>query len=407
MAFPTGPICNLGCEYCYYLEKTELYPNSSNFMMDEALLEEYTKQYIDAHPGPHVVFGWQGGEPTLRGLGFYQRAVELQKQYAPAGWQIRNSFQTNGTLIDEEWCQFFKEHQFLVGISLDGPARLHNHYRKGKALQDTHDQVVRAVNLLQQYGVEFNVLCVVNDVNSRHPLEVYNFMKELGIDFMQFIPLVEKQPNGDISARTVDPERFGHFLITIFNHWARHDLGEIYVQIFEEAVAAWAGIGPSLCEFQETCGLALVMEHNGDLYSCDHFVLHEHKLGNITTKTIAELVQSDQQHQFGLSKKDLPAECLACDVRFICNGGCMRNRLTPTAEERPLNYLCQGYKLFFRYIDPFMRTLVPALRQGISSHRIRAALSKIHDELWGNVNRNDQCPCGSGKKFKKCCIELI
>lgn len=404
MAFPTGPICNLDCAYCYYLNKTTLYPGNKNFMMDEELLAEYIKQYLAAHPGPRVTFGWQGGEPTLRGLDFFRKAVELQEKYKPEGWAIYNSLQTNGVMLDDEWCAFLKEHNFLVGISMDGPAWIHDYYRQDRGGQPTHQRVLRGVKLLQKYKVEYNILCVVNDLNSQHPLEVYRFFREIGANFIQFIPIVEKLPDGSVSSRTVSGSAFGRFLISVFNEWATRDLGEIFVQTFEEAARVWSGLPAALCVFGETCGRAVVMEHNGDLYACDHFVLPEYKLGNITESTIDDMMNLEKQREFGLSKREsLPAVCQECDVRFMCNGGCLRNRIVETENGRRLNYLCEGYQLFFHYIDPYLKLILKELNEGRHPAKVRESVQVMYKERW-SVKRNDPCPCGSGLKYKKCCL---
>jgi uncharacterized protein len=406
MVFPVGPICNLACKYCYYLNKTSLYPETKDFRMSEELLEEFIKQYIDAQPGPIINFGWQGGEPTLRGIDFFRKAVELEKKYLPEGWQFINSFQTNGVLLNPEWCDFLRENNFLVGISIDGPADLHDAYRVDQEGKPSHERVLNGLHLLQEHHVEYNILCVVNDVNVSKPLEVYNFFKQEGVKFIQFIPLVEHLGQGKVSSRSINGEEYGQFLTAIFDEWIINDLGDIFVQIFEEAVAAWAGYGAGLCVFSETCGLAPVMEHNGDLYSCDHFVFPEYKLGNIWETPIKELVNSPQQREFGLSKRDaLPEVCKKCDVRFICNGGCLRNRIATTEDGEPgLNYLCTGYKQFFSYIDKYMKELIPLLKRRTAPSLIRKKMKTLHDVIW-DVDRNDYCPCGSGKKYKKCCME--
>jgi len=405
MAFPVGPVCNLQCEYCYYLDKTSLYPETSDFRMKEETLEELVRQYIEAQPGPVVQFGWQGGEPTLRGLDFYEKAVELQKKYLPKGWQCKNAFQTNGILLNDEWCEFFRENNFLVGLSLDGPAWIHNVYRKDKKGGSTHERVLQGLHLLQKHDVEYNVLCVVNKANVKYPLEVYKFFRAEGITFIQFIPLVEHIGKGWVSPRSISGEEYGRFLIEIFDEWVCKDIGNVFVQIFEEAIGVWAGYKASLCTFSEVCGRAPVMEHNGDLYSCDHFVYPEYKLGNIKEKKIKDLVNSPRQKKFGFSKKDtLPKACWGCDVRFICNGGCLKNRIIETEEKgKKLNYLCAGYKRFFEYIAPYAQKLVAAIKASWFAEDIRKSMQSLHDSIW-DVGRNDPCPCGSGRKYKKCCL---
>ncbi|MFW5980657.1 MAG: anaerobic sulfatase maturase [Halanaerobiaceae bacterium] len=406
MAFPAGPICNVRCDYCYYLDKTELYPDTEDFNMSEELLEEYIKQYIDSQPGPRISFGWQGGEPTLRGLDFFKKAVSLIEKYIPENWQYDISFQTNGILIDDDWAEFMAENDFLVGLSIDGPAEFHDAYRKDKGGAPTHKKVMRGLDYLKKHDVQYNILCVVNKVNSTHPVEVYDFFKEQGAEHIQFIPIVEQQEEGEISERSVTPEEYGRFLIGVFDRWLFDGYGEIYVQIFEQCVSAWAGYGTSLCVFNETCGLAAVLEHNGDLYSCDHFVLPEYKLGNIKEKSIAELMSSSQQIQFGEDKRDtLSDKCLNCDYLFICHGGCPKNRVKTLENGKKINFLCEGYKRFFEYIDPYMEEIVKRINQQQSPPTVKKHLQKIHDSIWKKAGRNDPCPCGSGKKFKKCCID--
>lgn len=403
MTFPVGPTCNLDCEYCYYLKKTELYPETNNFQMTEEILEEYIKQYIDAQPGPVVNFGWQGGEPTLRGLDFFKKAVKLQQKYAPTGWKIENSIQTNAVLIDDQWAKFLKANNFLVGVSLDGPKNLHNRYRKDKNDKGTHQKVLARIEKLKEYEIEYNILAVVNNLNSKKPKEVYQFFKELAADFIQFIPIVERDAEKEIISRSVAPKEYGKFLIGVFNEWI-NDLGDIYVQIFEESVSAWAGFGTNLCVFSQTCGKGPVMEYNGDLYACDHFVEPEYKLGNINQISILEMMNSSQQQKFGRAKtEDLNPQCLECDYKFICNGGCPKNRVVDTGDKNKLNYLCEGYKLFFSYIDPFMKKLAQMVKQRKSPPMMRKEMQKLHKEKW-DVGRNDPCPCGSGNKYKKCCL---
>ncbi|MEC9490906.1 MAG: anaerobic sulfatase maturase [Halanaerobiales bacterium] len=403
MAFPAGSVCNLDCDYCYYLAKTELYPAANNFQMTEEILEEYIKQYIDSQPGPKVNFGWQGGEPTLRGLDFFKKAVKLQNKYAPAGWKIENSIQTNAVLIDDQWAKFLKENSFLVGVSLDGPAELHNKYRKDKEGKATHQKVLAGIEKLKEYKVEYNILAVVNDTNAKNPKEVYQFFKEIEADFIQFIPIVEQDKAANILSSSVGSKEYGRFLIEVFNEWI-DDLGEIYVQIFEEALSAWAGFGANLCVFSKECGKGLVMEFNGDLYACDHYVEPEYKLGNINEKSILEMMNSEQQRQFGKAKKEkLNKKCLECDYLFFCNGGCPKNRIIDTGDEYKLNYLCEGYQLFFDYIEPFMRKLAQMVKQRKPPVLMRKEMQKLYREKW-DVGRNDPCPCGSGKKYKKCCL---
>ncbi|GIX06741.1 MAG: anaerobic sulfatase maturase [Candidatus Poribacteria bacterium] len=437
MTKPIGPICNLDCKYCYYLEKENLYPKKHSFRMDDRTLELYIRQYIEAQEGPEVPFAWQGGEPTLMGLDFFKRVVELQQKYCPPGKRITNALQTNGTLLNDEWCAFFKEHGFLIGISIDGPQQVHDRYRVDKGGRPTWHLVMRGLECLKRHQVEFNTLTVVHRYNSKVPLEVYRFLKEQGSRFMQFIPIVERvgegsgrdgellwlappprlRPDPDeleiegppVTPWSVRPLDYGNFLIAIFDEWVRNDVGKVFIQIIEVQLGNWMGLGASLCVFTETCGRALVLEHNGDVYSCDHYVYPEYKLGNIHQTPIQELVESEFQRQFGLDKREtLPRYCLECDVRFACNGECPKHRFLKTPEGEPgLNYLCAGYKKFFRHIDPYMKTMAALLRRGQSPALImeivrREDAERAQARRWATASRNDPCPCGSGKKYKHC-----
>jgi uncharacterized protein len=372
MAKPRGAICNLRCDYCYYLRKTDLYPGTS-FRMSDETLESYTRQYIESQQVPEVNFAWQGGEPTLMGLNFFRKAVAYQQKYARPGLKIENTLQTNGTLLNDEWCRFFAKNRFLIGISLDGPRKAHDLYRKDKEGAPTFDRVLRGVKLLRKHKVDFNMLTCVSAANVHRPLEVYRFLRDkINAQFIQFIPIVERdndtgfQEGTALTSRSITGKQYGDFLIAIFNEWVHRDVGRVFVQIFDTALGRWLGAPGGLCVFQETCGLALVMEHNGDVYSCDHFVEPRHLLGNILETPLIELVGSEQQLKFGLNKKaSLPRYCRECPVLFACNGGCPKNRtdLTPDGEAG-LNHLCEGYKAFFTYIDQHMRMMAGLLRQG-------------------------------------------
>jgi uncharacterized protein len=413
MLKPRGAVCNLDCAYCYYLSKERLYPGS-RFRMSDALLEEYTRQYIEAQPVPEVTFAWQGGEPTLMGLDFFRRAIGFQRRYRRPDMRIHNALQTNGVTLDDAWCRFFREHDFLVGISLDGPRDLHDAYRVDKGSKPTFDRVMAGLELLKKHGVEFNVLTTVHAANADHPLEVYRFLRdEAGATFIQFIPILERdneagfQQGEEVSAHSVTGRQYGDFLIAIFDEWVRQDVGRVFVQIFDAALAAWLGQRPGLCIFEETCGTALAMEHNGDLYACDHFVEPRHKLGNIQEIPLAEMVGSEPQRQFGLAKRDtLPRYCRECDVRFVCNGGCPKNRILYTPDGEPgLNFLCAGYKAFFTHIDRPMRIMAAELRAGRPAANIMLHLAQEEAEAqhrFARAGRNDPCPCGSGLKFKRC-----
>ncbi len=386
MLKPRGAICDLDCAYCYYLSKEKLYPGS-DFLMDEAVLESFTRQYIQAQPAPEVVFEWQGGEPLLMGLEFFKRAIALQRKYERPGMRTVNTIQTNGLHLDDEWCRFFKEHEFLIGISLDGPAQLHDAYRVDKGGRPTFEGVLKGLQLLQQHGVEYNVLTTVHAANAGHPLEVYRFLRdEANTRFVQFIPIVQRdndsgfQEGNHVTNRSVTGRQYGEFLVAIFNEWVQRDVGRVFVQLFDVALAAWVGHPPGLCIFQETCGAALAIEHTGDLYSCDHFVEPRHLLGNVQNTPLVQLVGSREQAAFGEAKRDtLPRYCQACEVRFVCNGGCPKNRILETPDGEPgLNYLCEGYRRFFNHVDPAMRFMANALRAGQPPAGIMREFARRH-----------------------------
>jgi uncharacterized protein len=372
MTKPRGAICNLDCQYCYYLSKELLYPNS-NFRMSENLLEVYTRQYIEAQRVPDVTFAWQGGEPTLMGLPFFEQALYYQDKYRPPWMHITNTLQTNAIQLDDTWCVFFAEHSFLIGVSLDGMQKQHDAYRMDKGGKPTFERVMAGISLLKKHGVQFNILTCVHAANVDCPLEIYRFMRdEVQAQFIQFIPVVER--NNEIQSLDVDAvtnrsvlaEQYGDFLCTIFDEWVRHDVGQVFVQIFDVALAVWTGHNAGLCVFEETCGTALALEHNGDVYSCDHYVQPDYKLGKIMDIPLKDIVMSDKQQAFGMAKRDsLPQFCHQCDVRFVCNGGCPKNRFIATPDgEAGLNYLCAGYKQFFRHIRPAMDYMAQTWRDG-------------------------------------------
>jgi uncharacterized protein len=407
-AKPIGAVCNLDCAYCYYLVKDELYPDTRSFRMPDDVLEEYVAQQIGVTAGDEIQFSWHGGEPTVLGLDWFRRVVELQRRLCPAGKRITNSIQTNGILLTDEWCRFLADERFAVGLSLDGPKALHDVYRTTRSHLPTHGMVVRSYRLLRRHRIPVDLLCVVHAHNVRYPLEVYQFFKDLGAQYVTFIPLVEPQPDapGGVSARSVPPEAFGTFLCAIFDTWVRHDIGRIIVQIFEEAVRAAGGLARSLCIFRPTCGDVPVIEHNGDFYQCDHFVTPEHRLGNLRETPLDALVDSPDQRAFGRAKQEtLPAECRRCDVLEMCNGGCPKDRLLRTPDGEPgLNYLCAGYRQFFRHCRPYAERMFALLLQGRQPDalidEIRAERAPQHSD----VGRNDPCPCGSGRKYKVCCL---
>jgi len=371
MTKPRGAICNLDCEYCFFLKKEALYPES-NFFMDDATLESFSRQYIESQRVPEVTFAWQGGEPTLMGIDFFNRAIHFQNKYRKPGMQIHNAIQTNGTLLDDDWGKFFKRHNFLVGLSLDGPRELHDTYRVDKGGKPTFDRVMKGLVVLQKHQVDFNILCCVIAVNAEHPVKVYRFLRdEAGTQFIQFIPIVERdnqtghQEGTQVTDRTVSGKQYGKFLISVFDEWVKRDVGQVFVQIFDVALGVWYGQPAGLCIFAETCGTALAMEHNGDLYACDHFVEPNFFLGNIEQENLLTLVGSEAQYKFGQDKRNsLPQYCRECEVRFMCNGGCPKNRILTTSDGEPgLNYLCAGNKAFFEHIDPTMKEMVKLLRQ--------------------------------------------
>jgi uncharacterized protein len=407
MAKPSGARCNIDCQYCFFLSKEKLYPGS-RFRMNDEVMDAYIRQTLESQPDGEVNIAWQGGEPTLMGLDFYRKAVSLAARYARPGQTVRHSIQTNGILITDEWCAFLKQHNFLVGISMDGPKELHDAYRVDRMGRGTFDSVLAAYRRLQAHGVEHNILCTLHAANAARPLEVYRFFRDqLQAAWMQFIPIVEKQsaPDGRTvpSVRTVNAAAYGRFLCTIFDEWVRRDVGNVFVQDFEVALRSWMGLHPGLCIRAETCGDALVLEHTGDVYSCDHFVEPEHLVGNLLETPLLQIVSSPPQTAFGLAKRDaLPAFCRACDVRFACNGGCPKDRFVSAPDGEPgLNYLCEGFRIFFRHIDAPMRLMASLLRQGRSAVEVMDLLPAAPSSA-AAPGRNDPCPCGSGRKYKRC-----
>ena len=423
MLKPAGPSCNLNCTYCYYLEKNKLFQGRNSLRMSDDLLENFIKQFIEANEIPVVTFTWQGGEPTLMGLGFFRKAIELQKRYS-GGKKIDNAFQTNGTRLNDEWCNFFTDNKILVGISIDGAEHNHDRYRKTFSGGATFKSVMKGIELLQKHKVEFNTLSVVNDYNVHFASETYRILKQIGSVFMQFLPVVERIADdpgktnlslvapayGDeasVTSWSVPPVEFGKFLITIFDEWVRNDVGRYYVQIFDTTLANWVGEMPGICVFSETCGDALVMEHNGDLFSCDHFVYPEYFLGNIAEVPLIEMVKSQQQFDFGIDKRNrLPQYCLQCEVRFACHGECPKHRFTITPDGKPgLNYLCKDYKIFFHHVEPYMEFMAKELKYKRPPANVMNWIRNKDNQVIKSVTpeRNAPCPCGSGKKFKNCC----
>ena len=362
---PIGSICNLDCRYCYYLKKRHLYPDAESFRMPDDVLEEYIVQHIEASPGEVIRFSWHGGEPTVLGLDYFHKIVALQKKHQPDNKRIVNGIQTNGTLLDEDWCRFFADEGFAVGVSLDGPREFHDRYRVTKEQGPTHMQALRGYRLLQKHRVYTDILCVVNADNVRYPLQVYRFFKKIGAQYISFLPMVEPKPGGGVSELSVPAEAWGEFLCTVFDEWRDMDIGKVKVQIFEEATRIAFNQEHSLCIFRRTCGDIPVVEHNGDYYICDHYVDADHCLGNIMETPLVELLESPEQRAFGQAKLEtLPRYCLECGVRAMCNGECPKNRFIESPDGEPgLNYLCAGYKQFFTHCMPFVSEVAAAWRK--------------------------------------------
>ena len=378
MIKPAGAACNLACTYCYYLEKAGCYPGS-RLRMDDQTLERITAAYLQASPTPEAVFGWQGGEPLLAGLDFYRRAVELQARYARPGQRAVNALQTNATLVTDEWAAFFAERDFLVGVSIDGPQKLHDHHRLDRSGRPTYDRVIAGLRVLQRHGVQCNALVTVNRANADHPLTVYRHLTGLGFQHLQFVPVVERGSHHSprVTSWSVRPDAFGTFLCEIFDHWARNDVGRVFVQLFESALNVWAGGMPTLCVFAPTCGAALAVEHNGDLYACDHFVYPEFLRGQVALDTLASMIEGPEQRAFGLAKADLPEQCRACPVRRFCGGDCPKHRLRPAGDGRPVSYLCQAYRRFFTHSAQVLEAMSHELRAGRPAANVMHALRDL------------------------------
>jgi len=408
MVKPIGALCNLGCDYCYYLDKQRLYPDTAAPRMPDDLLEAYIVQYIAASPRPLINFQWHGGEPTLLGLDYFQKIVALERAHQPAGRRITNGLQTNGTLLDEEWCRFLAAEGFFVGLSLDGPQALHDRHRVTKGQKPTHKQVMRAFRLLQQHRVRSDILCVVHADNAGSPMAVYRFFKEIGAQHLQFLPFVEplRDGSGGVTPHSVPAEAYGAFLCAIFDEWVRQDVGRVTVQIFDEAARPACGLPHALCHFREECGDVPVVEHNGDFYSCDHFVDPAHRLGNLRETRLVDLVDSAPQLDFGRAKRQaLPRYCRECDVLALCNGGCPKDRFIRTPDGEPgLNYLCAGFKRFFTHSRPHLERLAAVWRAGQPMERLMQEVRAADQSATRQAGRNALCPCGSGRKYKKCCL---
>jgi len=406
-AKPADSICNLDCHYCYYLKKEHLFPKTESFRMPDDILEEYIVQHIDASPGSVINFCWHGGEPTILGLDYFRKIVALQRKHQPPHRRITNGMQTNGTLLDEDWCRFLAAEGFGVGLSLDGPQEMHDRYRVTKGQHPTYKQSMRGYKLLRQHRIPCNILCVVHAQNVQYPTQVYRFFKEIKAQYVEFLPLVEPQPDeeGGVSHRSVPALAWGNFLCTIFDEWMGQDIERVNVQIFEEAARTAFGQEHALCIFRETCGDVPVIEHNGDFFSCDHFVNTEHRLGNIQETPLVDLLECATQRAFGQAKLDtLPRYCQACEVRNMCHGGCPKDRILRTPDgEAGLNYLCAGYKRFFTHCRPFVAQLSALWRrQSLEGQMMMAQAKGV--QASPRADRNDPCPCGSGRKYKKCCL---
>lgn len=370
MLKPAGAHCNLACKYCYYLEKNNLYQNSHRHLMSDEMLEQFTREYIEAQTMPQVLFTWHGGEPLMRSIDFYKKSLALQKKYAH-GKQIDNVIQTNGTLLTDEWCEFFAKNHWLVGISIDGPQEYHDHYRVTPAGKPSWEKVMQGISLLKKHRVEWNAMAVVNAYNAEHPLEFYHFFRDNGCQYLQFTPIVERLTEHEdgrtlasladdreipLADASVTPQQWGNFLCTIFDDWVRHDVGKTFVEIFDCTLANWMGVLPGICAYSKECGHAGVMEHNGDVYSCDHFVFPEYKLGNIREQSLIDMLYGEKQQAFSrLKHTSLPRQCKECDMEFACHGECPKNRFEKDKYGEPgLNYLCQGYYQYYSHVAPYM-----------------------------------------------------
>ncbi|MCA1901614.1 MAG: anaerobic sulfatase maturase [Candidatus Hydrogenedens sp.] len=417
MAKPVGPSCNLMCKYCFYYEKKKVL-NNYKIMSDE-VLETYVREYITANPANEIVFGWQGGEPTLAGIDFFEKVLNFQKKYKNSK-QILNTLQTNGILLNEEWADFLRENGFLVGISIDGPKSIHDKFRTNNRVEGTLEKVYKSVQLLKEKGVEFNTLTCVHRHNWMKGKEIYHFLKYIGSQFMQFIPIIERRgksrsdglelvcpddEDAEITEWTLLPEQWGYFLNSIFDEWIKNDVGTIFVQLFDMTLAGWMGLEPPLCVHTKQCGNAMILEADGSVYSCDHFVYPEYYLGNIKEKSLVEIVNSNFQKEFGKKKLLLTNKCKSCKYLFACNGGCIKHRFVSIQnEQQKQNYLCHGYFMFFQHTEQYMKLMAQQLRNGLPPANVMDEI-KRKQNMYKNVDTdpNAPCPCGSGKKYKKCC----
>ena len=410
MAKPVGSLCNLACSYCYYSYASDSERAVKQYRMTDRILERFIRQYIEASPGPVVSFIWHGGEPALAGLEFYRRAVELQKHYLPEGWKCWNNLQTNGTLLDDEWCAFLAEEHFDVGLSIDGVQELHDKYRKNHKGTGSYERAATAVRRLQSYGIQPDLLCTVTSDTAKRPLDVYKALRALNTGWIQFIPIVRREfrtptAHGDVTPDSVSGRMYGEFLCAVFDEWVLHDLGRLDVQLFAETMRVWAGGNAGLCLMAPVCGRALIVERDGDVYSCDHYVVPEYRIGDIETATLGDLADSPAQHRFGEDKRSgLPAQCRTCPWLTVCNGGCPKDRFVRSEDGEPgLNHLCEGLRRFFSYVQPAVNLVNALAKRGQTPEAIMYNLHTRLAALWKGVSRNDPCPCRSGRKAKHCC----
>jgi uncharacterized protein len=405
MAKPVGPACNLECSYCYYLDTKHIYAHPHQFRMSENILETYIRQYIETSPGPIVQFIWHGGEPSLAGIDFFKRALKFQKLYLPQGWTCWNNLQTNGTLLDGEWCAFLAKEHFDVGVSIDGTRWVHDKYRKDLHGNGTYEITVAAIRRLQACGVQPDLLCTVTSAAAREPVSVYRALRGLNTGWIQYIPIVRRTPDGQLTQDSVSSEAYGRFLNIVFDEWLHHDLGKLNVQFFAEISLVWSGGNANPCWMAPTCGRVLIVEHDGSVYSCDHFVMPEYLIGNLKTSLLGQLVDSPVQRRFVEDKHArLPNQCRLCRWLTVCNGGCPKDRFAMTDDGAPgLNYLCKGLRSFFAHSELPLKKVLERRKQG---KRFEAIMSELRAELavrWKAIGRNDPCPCGSGLKAKQCC----
>jgi uncharacterized protein len=405
MAKPVGPLCNLECSYCYYLETRRFYESPQGFRMPVSLLETYIRQYIAASPGPVVQFSWHGGEPTLAGLEFYRLAVQLQKRYLPEGWNCWNAIQTNGILLDDDWCSFLADASFDVGLSIDGTQWLHDEYRKDHSGRGSYSRAAEAVKRLQAHGIQPDLLCTVTSAAAKEPVAVYRTLRELDTGWIQFIPIVRRTAEGRAAPECVTGDEYGNFLCTVFDEWACHDIGRLEIQLFAEMALVWSGGAASLCWMAPTCGRVLIVEHDGNVYSCDHFVTPGHCIGNLKYSQLGSLVDTPEQRRFGSDKLDsLPGQCRSCPWLAVCNGGCPKDRFASAENGEPgLNFLCSGFRQIFSHAEQPLKQVIQLRKLGLAPNAIMTELRAAAMARWQGVGRNDPCPCGSSRKAKHCC----